>query len=180
MKKLTTKVVAIVLLVSTSLMMSGCFGSFALTSRLHSWNESISDSKFVNELVFLGFCILPVYELAALGDALIFNSIEFWGGSNPVAMNEGETEETEILHEGQMYKLFKSKNNLTIAGSDGEEVHFTYFPKEKAWYLMDGESKTKAVEMKEDVVFAYLPNDKTLAFDEQTVQSVEAAVKGAR
>jgi hypothetical protein len=28
--------------------------------------------------------ILPVYGLCTLGDALIFNSIEFWGGENPI------------------------------------------------------------------------------------------------
>ncbi len=175
-----TKVVAITLLVSTSFMMSGCFGSFALVSKVHEFNGSVSNSKFVNELVFLGLCIIPVYELAALGDALIFNTIEFWGGNNPIAMNEGETEESEIMHEGQLYKLFKSKNNLTVADVTGEEVHFTYFPKEKTWYLMDGETKTKAVEMKEDAVFTYLPNDKTLVFDQHNAQSVETAVMGSR
>jgi hypothetical protein len=175
-----TKVVAITLLVSTSFMMSGCYGSFALVSKVHEFNGNVSDSKFINELVFLGFCIIPVYGLAALGDAIIFNSIEFWSGSNPVAMNENETEESEIMHEGQLYKLFKSKNNLTVADANGAEVHFTWFPKEKSWYLMDGENKTKAVEMKENAVFTYLPNNKTLVFDQHNAQSVEATVMGAR
>lgn len=103
MKGKLTKGVAILLLVTTSVMMSGCYGSFALTSKLHRWNGQVSNKKFVNELVFFGLCILPAYELACLGDALIFNSIEFWGGNNPIAMNEGETEEMDVVRKGQTY-----------------------------------------------------------------------------
>ena len=92
MKKSFNRFVAVALIAASSVALSGCFGSFALTSKLHNWNGSVSDSKFVNELVFLGLCILPAYELCCLGDALIFNSIEFWGGNNPVAMKAGDRE----------------------------------------------------------------------------------------
>lgn len=166
MKKIITKSIAVVLITSTSLMMSGCFGSFALTSKLHDWNGTVSNSKFVNELVFLGLCIIPVYELSVLGDALIFNSIEFWGGNNPIAMEAGQVEESDLLYEGHMYKLTKSLNNLTIAEEGSQQsVNFQYFPKEKAWYKMEGENKVKMVEMKDNTVFTYLPNNKTLTFD---------------
>jgi hypothetical protein len=63
---------------------TGCFGKFAATKKLHDWNASFG-SKFVATLIFWLFLILPVYELFALGDALIFNLIEFWSGSNPLA-----------------------------------------------------------------------------------------------
>ena len=33
---------------------------------------------------FIVFVWVPVYELATLGDALVFNSIEFWTGENPI------------------------------------------------------------------------------------------------
>ncbi len=56
---------------------TSCIGSFALTNKLLSWNRSIG-SKIVNELVFIGFWILPVYEVSALADVLVINSIEFW------------------------------------------------------------------------------------------------------
>lgn len=63
----------------------GCYGKFALTKRLHKWNGSLGD-KFVNELVFLVIgVVLPVYGIAALVDAVVINSIEFWSGKNPVA-----------------------------------------------------------------------------------------------
>lgn len=181
MKKTITKLTAIVLIASTSLLMTGCFGSFSLATKLHNWNGNISNKKFVNELVFFGLCIIPAYELACLGDILIFNSIEFWGGKNPIAMNAGEVEEMDVLREGNMYKVIKTQNALSITqnGTD-TKVDFRYFPKEKAWYLMEGENKVKVVEMKDNSVFTYLPNDKTLVFDQNSLNLIESEVMAAR
>lgn len=63
---------------------TGCYGPFNLTKKVHKWNGDVSDNKWVNEAAFLGLVILPVYVFATLGDAIIFNSIEFWGGKNPI------------------------------------------------------------------------------------------------
>lgn len=82
MKKFVTRAIIIALIGSTGIL-SGCYGPFRLTTKLHQWNGNVSNKKFVNELVFLGLCILPAYGLCTLGDVLIFNSIEFWGGQNP-------------------------------------------------------------------------------------------------
>lgn len=181
MKKTTSKMLAILMIASATVSMTGCYGPFALTSKLHDWNGQVSQKKFVNELVFLGLCILPAYELCVLGDGLIFNSIEFWGGNNPIAMENGQIEESNILHEGQMYKLIKSKNHVTIASTEADQqVDFQYFPKERAWYQMSGDSKVKVVDMKGKNVFTYLPNDKTLVFDQNSLHSIEAEVMAAR
>lgn len=75
--------VAAVLIAGTSLVFTSCIGSFGLTNKVISWNRNIG-SKFVNELVFLAFWILPVYEVTALADVLVINSIEFWSGTNPL------------------------------------------------------------------------------------------------
>lgn len=143
MKSTMIKIVAVLLLAAA---VSSCYGPFRLTTKLHAWNGQVSQKKFVNELVFLGLCIIPAYEICVLGDGLIFNSIEFWGGNNPIAMKDGQVEESEIMHEGQMYKVIKSKNNMTIAAKDTEEqVNFRYFPEENQWYQMNGETKMMAV-----------------------------------
>lgn len=181
MKRFVTKITAMALIAGTSVLMSGCYGSFSLTTKLHQWNGQVSNSKFVNELVFFGLCILPAYELCCLGDVLIFNSIEFWGGNNPVAMGADEVEEMDILHEGRMYKVIKKQNDLTIAENESNEsVNFHYFPKEKAWYLMEGENKTKVVELREDKVFTYLPNSKTLVFDQTNAKLIPSEVMAAK
>jgi hypothetical protein len=64
---------------------AGCYGQFALTKKIHAWNGTITDNKFVHSLVFWAFVIVPVYEVAGLADAIVFNLVEFWSGSNPLA-----------------------------------------------------------------------------------------------
>ncbi len=76
---------AVALSMCAGMLGTSCIGKFQLTKNLLAWNNSIS-SKFVNELVFIGLCIVPIYEISALADILVINSIEFWSGSNPLAM----------------------------------------------------------------------------------------------
>lgn len=180
MKKFMTKILVVALIGSTGLM-AGCYGPFRLTNKLHSWNGQVSNKKFVNELVFLAMCILPAYEICLLGDGLIFNSIEFWGGENPIAMKDGQIEESEINHEGQMYKVIKTKNHMTVAMQDTDiRADFQYFPEEKTWYQMKGEEKIQVVKLKGKKVYTYLPNKKTLVFDENTAGLIETEVMAAR
>ena len=42
--------------------------------------------------------IIPVYGLATLGDAIIFNSIEFWTGENPIEKTAKlESEDAQVV-----------------------------------------------------------------------------------
>jgi hypothetical protein len=83
------KVSALLVVLCLCVLMSGCYGTFSLTKRLHHWNGS-QGNQWAQEGLFLLIVIVPIYGLCMLGDALIFNSIEFWGGDNPIdgtAMN---------------------------------------------------------------------------------------------
>lgn len=82
------KVITLLLLltVTTSI---GCTGSFNLTKKVYDAHRSQSD-KWADELFFLGCVILPVYGIATFADAVVFNSIEFWTGDNPVVLNDGQ------------------------------------------------------------------------------------------
>lgn len=62
---------------------SSCYGPFKLTKRIYHWNGSF-EGKWAKEGMFLVLHIIPVYGIGMLGDGLIFNSIEFWGGNNPI------------------------------------------------------------------------------------------------
>ncbi len=75
---------AIVMSMMALTLASGCYGPFRLTKSLHRWNGEIQN-KWAREGVFLVLAYFPIYGIAALGDAIIFNSIEFWGGQNPIA-----------------------------------------------------------------------------------------------
>ena len=70
-------------LVAAGLLVSGCFGPFNLTRRLYQWNAQSAD-KWEREFFFLLLAFAPVYSLTIAGDAIVFNSMEFWTGNNPV------------------------------------------------------------------------------------------------
>lgn len=143
MKSTMIRAITVLLVVAAT---TSCYGPFRLTNKLHSWNGQVSQKKFVNELVFLGMCIIPAYEICILGDGLIFNSIEFFGGRNPIAMKDGEMDEVDIMHKGRMYKVVTSRNTMTVALKEtGEKVDFKYFPEENRWYQMIGDVKAMAV-----------------------------------
>lgn len=82
------KALHLALALAVTASVTGCYGPFKLTKKIHKWNGEVGE-KWVNEAVFLGFVILPVYAGASLLDALVFNSIEFWGGDNPIASRKG-------------------------------------------------------------------------------------------
>ena len=98
-----------------------------------------------------------------------------------VAMKDGQIDESEFMHEGKMYKVIKSKNNMTVALKDTDvKVDFRYFPEESTWYQMNGNEKVQVVKLKGKKVYTYLPNDKVLVFDENSVNTVESEVMAAR
>src|SRR4051812_37347309 len=65
---------------------SACFGGFHVTRKVYDFNKKVSPNKFVQEVVFLAFNIVPVYYVAGAADVLVVNTIEFWTGTNPVQM----------------------------------------------------------------------------------------------
>ena len=67
-----------------SLCVSGCYGPFNLTRRLHYWNGDEGDDKWEDEFLFALLTWAPVYGLTVTADTLLFNPIEFWTGNNPV------------------------------------------------------------------------------------------------
>ena len=84
MKRIASKTLIACLLAGTTTF-AGCYGSFALTKKVHTWNGEASSNKFVQWLVFLGLNVIPVYGLAVVIDAFVANPIEFWTGDNPAA-----------------------------------------------------------------------------------------------
>lgn len=118
-----------VMLVAASILFSSCIGSFQLTSKVKNYNDNIG-SKWVNELVFVAFCIVPVYELAALADALVLNSIEFWTSKKTLA----DAGETKVIKnsKGQDIEVKTLKNGYAL--SDGtNSMNLVFNEKEQIW-----------------------------------------------
>lgn len=63
-----------------SLTFTSCLGPNKLFNDLHEWNGQVSEQDWVNEIVFLGFTILPVYSIAYLIDIVVLNTIDYWSG----------------------------------------------------------------------------------------------------
>ena len=120
--------VGLVLALAGSMMTSSCIGSFALFNSVKNWNNSIGN-KFVNELVFFAFWIVPVYEISLLADVFVINSIEFWSGSNPVACGRS-------VIEGQdgRYLVDCDKTGYTITSeNDGSVVRLDFNADDQSW-----------------------------------------------
>ena len=78
---------------------AGCYGKFALSKKIYDWNGSLGN-KYVISLVYFILNVVPVYGISLFVDWVLLNVIEFWTGSNPVAMKEGETQERVVQREG--------------------------------------------------------------------------------
>ena len=120
--------VAVVCMLAGSMLFSSCIGNFALTNKLLGWNKQIGN-KFVNELVFFAFWIIPVYEVTALADVLVLNSIEFWSGRNPIA--KGKT-----IIDGQDGKYLvecDGKGYTITSQNDGSVVRLDFDSTDQSW-----------------------------------------------
>lgn len=71
-----------VLALGALLSCASCLGPNHATGHLAKWNKEI-DGKWGNEVCFV--LLLPVYAIFSVGDMVIFNSIQWWTGKNPIS-----------------------------------------------------------------------------------------------
>lgn len=116
------------LLLSATILFSSCIGSFRLTNKIKDWNEGVS-SKWVNEVIFLAFHIVPVYEISMFIDAVVLNSIEFWTGKSAnvevgdtkiVKNAQGEDIEITAMEDG--YKLSNGETSMNIVFDEETQI----------------------------------------------------------
>lgn len=120
--------VALVVALAGSLLTTSCIGSFSLTNKLLDWNKSIGN-KFVNEVVFFAFWVVPVYEVAALADILVLNSIEFWSGNNALAQGKKVIEGQD----GRYIVECDGKGYTITSENDGSVVRLDFDQEEQTW-----------------------------------------------
>ena len=153
--------VLMVALLCSSVTFTSCIGSFRLSNKVLSWNKQVSNSKFVNEVVFFCFWVLPVYEVTAIADILVVNSIEFWSGDNPLA--ENEIEKSVHGQKGEYLVRYKRNGYRIINRNTKTSVDLIYDKESKTWSAM---AKNKPVEfmtfLDDNTVRVYLPGGKTM------------------
>ncbi|MCG9698428.1 DUF3332 family protein [Shewanella sp. Isolate11] len=77
------KVIAKVCLITTATVaLSGCVGSNAVTGYVMGFNLKAVDNRYARG--GLNILLSPVYGLSIAADYIIFNSLEFWTGTNPL------------------------------------------------------------------------------------------------
>jgi len=115
-------VCAVTLVAFTCVSIGGCYGRNAMYNAIHEWNGSLGNKfivSFVNYILLFvsGFALFTV-------DLLILNVIEFWTGSNPMAM--GNTYEETDANGNKVYAVKNPDGTLSVTMTDaiGKKADF--------------------------------------------------------
>lgn len=163
--------VGVILTLAGGLLFTSCIGNFALTNKLLSWNKQIGN-KFVNELVFFCFWILPVYEVTAMADVLVLNSIEFWSGTNPIAQGKSVIDGKD----GRYLVECDGKGYTITSENDGSVVRLDFDQNDQSWSVTANNQTCKFMTMIDDNHVKML----TPAGDFQTVELSENGLMAYR
>lgn len=137
MKKFKHALLAL-MLSGTLLVQTACMGSFALTLKVYEINKTITDDKFVNNLIFW-IVGAPVYGFTTTIDVMFLNLIEFWTDSNPLANAEMPATDNLWAIQHERLQLQAGFNSMKLqqleAGELVSEKLFTYDAITKTWFL---------------------------------------------
>ncbi len=133
------------LLCAGAIALTGCYGSYAVFNKVHKWNGTFGN-KWANFCMHVLLWIVPVYELSLLGDALLFNSIEFWSGSNPMASGDSYFEKDAQGNSVAAVKNEDGSLSVQYTTSKGETTNLT---------LQRDENVVRALDANGEVVAQY-------------------------
>jgi hypothetical protein len=114
----------------------GCYGKFALLNLAQKAVGSLGN-KFIVSLV--NYFAMPVYGFCLFADFLIFNTIEFWIGSNPVAMGDIYEEADENGNKVYAVKNPDGTLSVTMTAADGKKVDFMLVRNENVVSVVDAD-----------------------------------------
>jgi len=156
--RVSTALLALALIIAP-MTMQGCYGRFGLTSKLYNWNGTVGD-KWLNSIMMVAMCIVPVYGISLFADGVLFNTIEFWTGKNPVAMGPQEQETRIVSMGGKDFKVTATQNSLSLAPVEDklEPVTLVFLPEEQAWILEYRGEKRKIAEQEKEVLTLLYPD----------------------
>ena len=129
MKKMSLR--AAVVLLAGSFLCSSCIGSFSLFNKYEKWQCDMTSNKYVNGIV--GLILQPIVGSVCLFvDAVVLNTIEFWTGSNPMALNKVQTVKGQ---DGRYYAVKTLKDGYEVKAPNGEITLFTHDSKTESWSI---------------------------------------------
>jgi hypothetical protein len=108
----------------------GCIGNFGLSGKVRKFNLEQTEDRWGREILFVVLYVIPVYPLAGLADIIVFNSMEFWSGKNPIDGSPSVTRianrrEIEAEDGTRLVMSLRPDDSIDVAvqGADGAE-HF--------------------------------------------------------
>ena len=191
MKK-TARIVVGIGMASTVLVTTGCFGKFSLVRKVYEFNDSLGGDdmpgKFVKTLVMWAMYVIPIYELSTFVDLIILNLIEFWTGTNPLAMHEGQIETQIVKKDGVEYIITATYNKFEVTqltgAKKGTTQSISFNPTELAWYNTTNGDNNKIIQYSYEggvmsTITYFTPNHQSIVLDANTLTRIynDVAVK---
>lgn len=134
-------------LLAGSVALTSCIGSFGLTNRVLDWNKEVTNNNFVNEIIFIGMWIVPVYEITVLADLLVVNSIEFWNGDNP--MQAGTVKEVKSDNGNYLVTTTEEGYSITKEGEE-EAIELKFDEENQSWNVISNGNSYEIMKMREN------------------------------
>lgn len=129
MKK-TSYLVAALLMLCTAPTLTSCFvGSFSCLNKMWEWNQNLTGNKYIDAI--LAFVLAPFeFSIGGFLDPVLFNTIEFWTGSNPLAA-------TQVVkgQNGQLYAVAPDANGgyVVTCQQTGQQMQYLYDSESRTW-----------------------------------------------
>ena len=173
MKKISLSAACVLL--AGSFLCSSCIGSFSLFNGYEKWQCNMTNNKYVNGIV--GLILQPIVGSICLTvDALVLNTIEFWTGSNPMAVNKVQTVKGQ---DGRYYAVKTLKNGYEVKAPNGEITLFIHDAKTETWSISQNGVTKEIIRFNADgTIQASLQNGEklTVTNDQAGMQKVREAV----
>ena len=132
--------ITMLLMLGIGTLNTSCMGSWGLTKKVYNWNDTATGNKFVNNVIFYALNFIPVYAVSIFVDYAILNLVEFWTGSNPLAMGPNDKDSQLVKgKDGNKYEIVVTQNQYQItplSGSEnGKAVKVFFTPETQTWSL---------------------------------------------
>lgn len=163
-----------ILMLGIGTLSTGCFGKFALVRKLYTWNDGLGN-KWLKTIVFWGLNFIPVYGFCGFVDYFILNVVEFWTGSNPIAMGPTD-KETQIVKgkDGNSYEITATQNRFDIVqltgANKGTKQSMLFNPTAQTCSIVIDGKESKLVQYNETAhtVQLFRPDGSSITVDENT------------
>lgn len=131
-----------VAVMASSVLVTGCMGKFALTDKVYSWNEKVDSNRWINEGVFVAFMIIPVYAVTMFADVIIFNSVDWWTGKNPIAAGDTREVRGDDGSVALMTMRADGAIDVAVSAASGQRSQFTLVRDGDTVRAQDAQGKT--------------------------------------